>query len=264
MTASKYSVQTIKSLSVLFSHPVPTRFVRMARNVDYPSLMIPTTLLASDVDLDELTKKVAEFFSGRAVGIELDFHPCLAHDPVDDIDLARDYQNLTIATAHYRQCVNSKNPRANDVSFAADDVASRKRFCHYSRFILPKNILIQKAKRMYRAVSVTCTTLYDATREQIEESGYNYSPNNVAKGKLNGRFVDSIKSLHPGYVPLPSNIVVFLKVEEVDTKDLPDLYESLQEDLKLLPKQVFGVSLLSSLDILLHKDLDNPQQLSSD
>lgn len=246
--------KSLENIGAVFSYTPPTRFLRVSKAIGYPSFMIPTNLLVQDVDIDKVTELVADFLSGRYIGTDLDFYPLLPHDAVDSLDIVRDFQNLAQVKNFYNQVCLNNNPKGFDVSFVADDVPNNKRFCKYSKFILDKSMLHQKAKRMYKAVSITCTSLFDATQEQIEESGYIYSPNNVAKGKLNSRFVDAIKSLNPGYLPLPNSLVVFVKVAEVKDDELKSVHDIVDSDLIQIPSYIGGLDMGGVLDAILEPE----------
>ena len=252
MTGQDITKDTFKNIGAAFCYTPPTRFVRVAKAIDYPSFMIPLNHLTTEVDMDVVAETVADFFAGRYIGMNLDFYPVLPHDPVDSIDIVRDFQGMAQVRNFYNQVCNTNSPKSLDVSYVADDVPSRKRFCKYSKFILDKSILRQKAKRMFRAVSITCTSLYDATQEQIEQSGFTYAPNNVAKGKLNSRFVDAIKSINPGFVPLPSTLVVFIKVAEVtDESELSQVRDLVDADVMQNPGCYWGYDIGNVLDVIL-------------
>lgn len=255
MTGLNITSESLENIGALYSYTPPTRFVRVSKAVSHPSFMIPTNLLLQDVDVDKVSEFVADFLAGRYIGIDLDFYPLLPHDPVNDPDIVRDFQNIAQVKNFYNQSCMAGSPKCLDVSFVADDIPSNKRFCKYSRFILDKFALHQKAKRIYRAVSVTCTSLFDATQEQIEESGYTYSQNNLAKGKLNSRFVDSIKSINPGYVPLPNSLVVFLKVVEVTGDERQSALDIIDSDLMRMPNYMGGFDIGSVLDLLLEPQI---------
>ena len=255
MTGTTINRNSFDNIGASFSYTPPTRFVRVAKAIEYPSFMIPINLQVNEIDMDAISEQVADFFAGRYIGLDLDFYPVLPHDPVEDLDLVRDFMGRPQVNNFYNQVCNTKSPKSLDVSFVADDVPASKRFRKYSRFILDKSKLLQKAKRMYKVKSITCTSLFNATQEQIEAAGFTYSPNNIAKGKLNSRFVDSIKSINPGFTPLPSSLVIFLKVEQVTkAEELKEVHDLIDSDVLQIPQLFCGYDVGSALDIILEPE----------
>ena len=252
MTGSNINLKSLENVGAIFSYEPPTRFLRVSRVIDNPNFMIPLNLDGTQVDVDVVSEQIADFVSGRYIGIDLDFYPLLPHDPVSSIDIVRDFQNIAQVRNFYNQTCATNSPKSLDVSYVADDVPAHKRQCKYSKFILDKTMLHQKAKHLYKTVSLSCTRLFDATQQDIEESGYTYFPNNTAKGKLNSRFVDAIKSMNPGFVPLPSSLVVFLKVERItDPVELASVHQLIDNDILQIPEYSRGLDLGLVLDNIL-------------
>lgn len=261
MTGSNITLQALQNVGAIFSYEPPTRFLRVSRVVENPNFMIPLNLDSNEVDIDEVSEQIADFLSGRYIGIDLDFYPLLPHDPVSSVDVVRDFHNMAQVVNFYNQTCATGSPKCQDVCYVAEDMPTHKRQCKYSKYILNKTMLHQKAKHLYKTISLSCVRLFDATQQQIEEAGFMYFPNNMAKGKLNSRFVDAIKAMNPGFVPLPSSLVLFLSVERItDPVELKSVHQIIDNDIVQFPEYSRGLDLGLVFDNIL--DLD-PEDIES-
>lgn len=214
-----------------FHYVPPVRFLRVATNINAPLLLVPVTTDAETEDeLLGLSLSLTEKLKGKLVGLDLDFYPMYIHDPVADVDMAREYLKPADALRFYKTLKQRNDSRALDVSFVADS-NSHKRHLKYSRFPLSHKHLHPMAKKYYRVLSVECKKLYEADEWHFNEAGFTYAPHHLVKRKLNSRLVDSIESVYRDhrYKAKADSIAAFITVVECTLTDSDR--NKIQEDL---------------------------------